>query len=72
MPRGVRWRRLSVKPHSFRHCDTVLISKVSVRFRDQDTAVFMSKPAGNRFEVNTRFDGIAAEKVAEGVMSKLW
>ena len=40
-----------------------------IRFRHQDTAIFVTEPARDRFEIDSCLDRIGTEEMSQSVMS---
>ena len=56
------------KRHSLRHCHRVLVAQMSINFHRQRTAVFVTKPAAHRRNINTGLDAKCREQMPQIVM----
>src|SRR5436190_17587395 len=66
-----RWLLIHrIKRHSLRHCCRMLVSQMPIRFCRQDTAVLVSEPSTNRFEIHASLDCVGTEKMSQRVMSE--
>src|SRR4051812_46821486 len=50
----------------------MLVAQMAVRFCCQDTAVLVSEPSSNRFEIHASLDCVGTEKMSQRVMSEPW